>query len=164
MTELRFSALIVVCICLLSSCAGVAKISDFPKTAEPFDFDKLAQVAYDPQDGIWNKRAEYEYFIEVTKVEEDELYNSIIGSLLKSGYEISYSDKQNKAIIGERGLRLNEWNSITGVYYKQRDGEYQVFIKNAITQDITGGWRENRAKEVAIALCTKLSKCKSIPK
>jgi hypothetical protein len=139
-------------------------MSDFPQTAETLDFDTLAKATYESRDAIWNQQTEYEYFLELVKVEEDELCNSIIDSLVQSGYELSYSDKKKGAIIGERGLRLNEWNSITGVYYKRGEGFYQVFIKNAVTQDITGGWRENRAKKVAIVLCTVLPKCRTTPK
>ncbi len=156
----RLGFLIITCLFLCASCAGIAKISDFSRTAETFDFDKLAQQNYESKDAIWNQQTEYEYFIEIERIPEDELFKQIIDALVKSGYDISYENKQNRTIIGERGLRFNEWNSITGVYYKHHEDFYQVFIKNAITQDITGGWRENRAKKVAMVLCASLSKCK----
>jgi hypothetical protein len=163
---MRYSGLgvlITICLFLCASCAGVAKMSAFSQTAETFDFDKLAQQNYESKDAMWNQQTEYEYFIEIERITEDELFKQIIDALVKSGYDISYENKQNRAIIGERGLRLNEWNSIIGVYYKQREDFFQVFIKNAITQDITGGWRENRAKKVAMVLCANLSKCKTKP-
>jgi hypothetical protein len=160
----RSILLMITCLCLLSGCAGVARTSDFSRTAETLDFDKLAQADYESKDAFWNQQTEYEYFVEVEKIEEDELYKAMTNALIKSGYEISYSNKQKKVLIGERGLRLNEWSSITGLYYRPHDDIFQVFIKNAITQDITGGWRENRAKKVAIVLCESLSKCKTVPK
>ena len=164
MKHSRLIVLMITCLCLLSGCAGVARTSDFPQTAEALDFDKLAQADYESKDAFWNQQTEYEYFVEVEKTEEDELYKAMTDALIESGYEIAYSNKQNRSIIGERGLRFNEWSSITGLYYRRHDDIFQIFIKNAITQDITGGWRENRAKKVAIVLCESLSKCKTTPK
>ena len=159
----RLLFLMVTCLCIFTGCAGVARISDFPRTSETLDFDKLAKANYESKDAIWNQQTEYEYFIEVEKTEEDELYKAITDALVNSGYKVSYSNKQNRVVIGKRGLRLNEWKSIIGVYYRGREGFFQIFIKNAITQDITGGWRENRAKKVAVLLCSRLPKCKAMP-
>jgi hypothetical protein len=160
----RFIFIVITCICCLTGCAGVARMSDFPRTAETLDFDKLAQANYESRDAIWNEQTEYEYFVEVDRTDEDELYKSITDALVGSGYAIVYSDRQRKTIIGERGLRLNEWKSITGAYYRGQEPTFQVFFKNAITQDITGGWRENRARKVATLFCANLNKCKGIPK
>jgi len=160
----RLILLLIICLCLLSGCAGVASMSGFSRTAETLDFDKLSQANYESKEGIWNIQTEYEYFVEVEKMEEDALFKAMMEALIESGYELSYVNKPNRTIIGERGLRLNEWNSITGLYYRRLDDVFQIFFKNAITQDITGGWRENRAKKVAKVLCISLSKCKTIPK
>jgi len=159
----RLLFLMLICLCIFTGCAGIARISEFPQTSETIDFDKLAQANYESKDAFWNLQTEYEYFVEVEKTEEDELYKAITDALVNSGYVVSYSNKQNRVIIGERGFRLNEWKSITGVYYRGRDGLFQVFFRNAITQDITGGWRQNRARKVAALLCKSLSKCKAVP-
>ena len=42
----------------------------------------------------------------------------------------------------------NEWSSITAVFYKIQKSKIQVYLKTKISQDITGGWRENRAMKV----------------
>jgi hypothetical protein len=163
MTHPRMLFVILICLGILTGCSGVARMSDFPRTSEILDFDKLAQANYDSKNAIWNEQTKYEYFVEVERADEDELFTSIIYALTGSGYSISYANKQDRVVIGERGLRLNEWKSITGVYFKGREELFQVFFKNAITQDITGGWRENRAKEVATVFCTSLTKCKRTP-
>jgi len=160
----RVILLLLISLSLLSGCAGVASMSDFSRTAETLDFDKLSKMNYESKEGIWNIQTEYEYFVEVEKIEEDALYKAMMEALIESGYELSYVNKPNRTIIGKRGLRLNEWSSITGLYYRRLDDVFQIFFKNAVTQDITGGWRENRAKNVAIVLCASLSKCKTPPK
>lgn len=53
-------------------------------------------------------------------------------------------------------------SSITAIYYKATGESFQMFFKNAITQDITGGWRSNRAKKVATAFCG-LVRCEPRP-
>ena len=148
MARLRLLLIVTICFCICSGCASVARISDFQKTSEALDFNKLAQANYESQSGLWNLQTEYEYFVEVLNTEEDELFKAINEALINSGYEITFSNKKDRTIIGERGLRLNEWYSITGIYYRNHTGLFQVFFKNAITQDITGGWRENRARKL----------------
>lgn len=55
-------------------------------------------------------------------------------------------------------MHANEWNSITGVYYKVdlNKQKLQVYINTKITQDITGGWSENRAKKVGLIIETMI--------
>lgn len=163
MKHLRFVFALVIYIFAVTGCAGVARMSDFPRTAESVNFDELSKENYDSKDAVWNQRTEYEYFVDVEKTDENELFKSITSALISSGYTVSYSDIQHQVVIGERGLRLNEWKSITGVYYRATPGLSQVFFRNAITQDITGGWRGNRAREVAKSFCTILMKCKRAP-
>lgn len=45
-------------------------------------------------------------------------------------------------------MMTNEWSSITAVYYKIQADKIQVYLNTKITQDITGGWRENRASKI----------------
>ncbi len=49
-------------------------------------------------------------------------------------------------------MRANEWNSITGVYYHIENAKIQVYLTTKITQDVTGGWRENRAKKIGVLI------------
>ena len=145
---------------VLVSCAGVARISDFPKSYQAIDFEDIAKQNYEYDGSTWNQKTEYEYYLEVQSTDEGTLFSALSEALKRNGYKISSSDIKARTIIGERGLRMNEWNSITGIYYTINKDVFQVFIKNAITQDITGGWRENRAKKIANVLCTELIQCK----
>lgn len=163
MKSSRLIFVMLICLLAITGCAGVARMSDFPKTADTFNFNELSKKNYDSKDTFWNEHTEYEYLADVEKTDENELFKSIIAALTSSGYTVSYSDIQHQVVIGERGLRPNEWKSITAVYYKGTSELFQVFFKNAITQDVTGGWRENRAKEVAKSLCIILMKCKKAP-
>ncbi len=134
-------------------------MSDFPKSYQTLDFEDIASHDYEYDGSVWNQKTEYEYYVEASNVTEDELFIALSEALKRNGYGIIFSDKKNRAVIGERGLRMNEWRSITGIHYNIKGTEFQIFIKNAITQDITGGWRENRAKKVASVLCTDLIQC-----
>jgi hypothetical protein len=163
MKHSRFVLAMLICLFAVTGCMGVARMSDFPRNAATFNFDELSKKNYDSKDAIWNERTEYEYFVNVEKTDENELFKLITFALMNSGYTISYSDIQHKVAIGERGLRLNEWQSITGIYYRATPDLFQVYFKNAITQDITGGLRENRAKEVAKLFCAIIMKCKRVP-
>jgi len=144
---------------LITGCVSTARVSDFSKTADGLDFERLSERDYDRKDAIWNQKTGYEYFIKLERLTEDELVGGITRALKKLGYDIRYSDKQGRTIIGERGLRANEWSSVVGVYYRQTGESYYVYIRNVITQDVTGGWRDNRAQKVAQAICADLKTC-----
>lgn len=124
------------------------------------DFEDIAKHNYEYDGAAWNQKTAYEYYLEVEAIGEDELFAALLEALIRNGYEVRYSDKKVRTVIGERGLRMNEWKSITGIYYNIKNDAFQVFIKNAITQDVTGGWRENRAKKVATVLCSELIQCR----
>jgi len=137
----------------------VARVSDFSKTANGLDFESLAGRDYDGKDAVWNQKTGYEYFIKLERLTEDELVDGITRALKQLRYDIRYSDKQGRTIIGERGLRANEWSSVVGAYYRQTGESYYVYIRNVITQDVTGGWRDNRAQKIAQAICADLKTC-----
>jgi hypothetical protein len=143
---------------LMAGCAGVAKIADFPRSANAIDFAAMQAKDYTIPDAVWNLRTEFDYFVEVRNSTEQRLFDAAAEALRKEGYTVSFSDLTARTVIAERGLGLWEWSSITAVYYKGADGVLKVYIKNAITQDVTGSWRINRAQDVAVALC-KLVEC-----
>ena len=143
----------------MTGCVSVARVSDFSKTADGLNFEELAQRSYDRKDGIWNERTGFEYFLEVEKVHEDDLISGVTRALAHLGYAIQYSDKEHRTIIGERGLQANEWSSVAGVYYRPTTERFQIYIRNKITQDFTGGWRDNRAQKIAQAICGQLGAC-----
>ena len=143
----------------MTGCVSVARVSDFARTTEGLNFQQLSQRDYDQKDALWNEKTGYEYFIEVEKIQESDLVNGATRALKELGYNIQYSEGEHRVIIGERGLRANEWRSVAGVYYRPKEAGFQIYIRNKITQDITGGWRDNRAKKIAQAICEELKSC-----
>lgn len=142
---------------LLTGCVSVAHVSDFKKTADGLDFDALAKRNYDQKDGLWNEKTGYEYFIVVDHVSEPDAVKCIKAALQSQGYQVEYTSTEGRAIIATRGLMANEWSSVAGVYYRPEEAMVQIYIRDKITQDITGGWRENRAKEIAQAIRAEIA-------
>ena len=142
---------------LLSACAGTAKLSDFSQTASSVDFEKLSKEFKLAETPFWTTSASNEYYFEKDIVPDEETFIAIIKSSLEAHrYSISVSNPGEKCIIGKRGMQANEWSSITAVYYKTDKKRLQVYIKTRITQDITGGWKENRAMKVGKLIEQKL--------
>jgi len=136
---------------LLTSCLSVSKMSDFPKTATAIPFERYAIEYHEKKEPFWTSKTSNEYYFEKeTAMPETVLANVIQYALKEKKYTIKEVDTVKDYIIGSRGLHANEWSSITAVYYKLNNDQtkIQVYIKTKITQDITGGWSENRAKKV----------------
>ncbi len=131
-------------------CVSTAKLTDFPAS---IDFDKYSKELKRSKTPFWTLKSSSEYYFErPAQISEDELVEIIVKSLLAKGYRIQAKDKINKRIIGKRGIRPNEWNSITGVYYKITNSTVHVYLSTKITQDVTGGWRENRAEKIGVLI------------
>lgn len=134
---------------LLSGCLSTAKLSDFSQTSSSVDFDKYAKEYKEASTPFWTLKTSNEYYFEKDlSVEENFVFDIVANSFKRLGYKIAFSDADGKCVIGKRGMVANEWSSVTAVYYKYVSNRLQVYIKTKITQDITGGWKENRAKEV----------------
>ena len=135
----------------LNSCLSVAKMTDFPNSSANINFDKYSTELNKKKDPFWTLNTSNEYYIErnVLMTEMD-LTNLIQYALKKMGYKIYTIDINNDYVFGKRGMYANEWSSITGVYYKIdiSNKKLHVYINTKITQDFTGGWRENRAQKV----------------
>lgn len=145
------------CLAIHAGCVGVARISDFPKSAAVIDFENLRSERNSPASrGPWTFDVDSEQLVQVVGQSEDRVFAAIEDALRKSGYHIAISNRSAQAIIGERGLRANEWSSVVAVYYRARGSSFDIYVANKITQDITGGWPENRAEQVAHVLCNDL--------
>jgi hypothetical protein len=152
---MRHFFLATISIFLLQGCLSVARISDFPTTSSNINFDNYSKEKSEKKDPFWTLETSTEYYIETQKlINNDVLINLISQSLKDNGYVIFVSDKNNNYVIGKRGLRANEWNTRTGVYYRNdiSKNKTQIYINSRITQDITGGWKDNRAKKVGLVL------------
>jgi hypothetical protein len=134
---------------ILTSCLSTAKLSNFSQTSSTIDFDKLSTEFKLTRTPFWTSKASNEYYFEKkTDSDEARLIETIEYALHSYGYTIKVSNIENDCVIGKRGMMANEWRSITAVYYKMQPGSIQVYLKTRITQDFTGGWRENRAMKV----------------
>lgn len=127
---------------------SVAKISEFPKSVAEIDFDNLSKIN-EESSPFWTSKTSSEYYLELPKTTDSLLYKAILGSFASNGYQKNYLNLANRFFLAERGIRANEWSTLTCVYYKFNYNNTQIYVKSQITQDITGGWRENRAKKVA---------------
>ena len=154
-----FSLLSLLALALVSGCVSEARLSDFQKTSNGIDFDALAKRDYDSKSAVWTEKGGYEYYIEAQNVSENDLVNGIIEALKELHYVIKSSNTGDDTIIARRGFEVNEWASVAGIYYHSKGDRYQIYIQNKITQDFTGGWRDNRAKKIANAICAKLNGC-----
>lgn len=138
---------------LFTGCLATARLSDFSNNASDIDFDKYAAKSPAEKTALWTGKTSNEYFLERDTIYPEADLNIIVrNALSKMGYSV---DKRNavpgtNCILGKRGMYANEWNSITGVYYRidKEKNKTQIYINTKITQDITGGWRENRAAKV----------------
>ena len=142
---------IILCFIVLdfTSCASTAKLSDFPYSSANIDFNKYSKEYTASKEPFWTLKSSNEYYFEATfNSNEGYLIVAIKQGLNAKDYEIRSSSIENKCVIGERGMRANEWGSMTGVYYLLDGGIAKIYINTKITQDITGGWRENRAMKV----------------
>ena len=148
-------------LCLLSSvmliqgCLSVARISDFPKKSTLIDFDKYSSEFVKQKQPLWTLETSNEYYFERNQIiKRDTIFNLISKALIDNGYRIFFMDNENQYVIGKRGLRANEWNAKTGVYFKldMPNKKTQIYIDTRITQDITGGWKNNRAKKIGLVL------------
>jgi hypothetical protein len=153
--NMRHLFLAIISILFLQGCLSIARISDFPTTSSYIDFDKYSREKSEKKEPFWTLKTSNEFYLESPKViDEDDMINLISQALKNNGYRISIADKNNQYVIGKRGLRGNEWNTRTGVYYKidTVKNKTQIYINSRITQDITGSLKDNRAKKVGLIL------------
>jgi hypothetical protein len=148
-----------VLILMLQSCS-VAKFSSMPKTAADINFVKYESELQNTKEPFWTSKTSNEYFIEINKIcKEQDILQSIGNAYSANNYGFSKFNKEDKAVFAERGMRMNEWKSIAGVYYliDEIAKKTRIYILVKITQDVTGGWKENRAKKLGQIIEKELS-------
>jgi hypothetical protein len=143
---------------LFTGCISLARLSDFSQTSSSIDFDKLSKEFKLTKTPFWTTKTSNEYYFEKeTKSNETKFFEIIKDCLNSYNYSISFSNIENKCVIGKRGMVANEWSSITAVYYKIQPNKIQVYLSSKITQDFLGGWRENRAMRVGQSIEKRLN-------
>jgi hypothetical protein len=145
---------------VLTSCS-VAKFSSMPKTAMEIDFVKYENDLQNTKEPLWSSNTSNEYFFVLDKAcQELELLEAVGFAFTKNNFGFSKFNKADKVVFAERGARLNDWKSIAGIYYKidTLANKTRFYILVKITQDIIGGWKENRAKKIGLDLEKLLKK------
>lgn len=138
---------------LLQSCLGVAKVSDFETDAAAIDFDKHAQTyetsTYNQKTWTFETADDY-YFERPLTISEEAFTKTTLEAFAQSRYYRLEKDLLKNRILGQRGLRANEWNTVSAVYYKfnREEQKIQVYVSTKITQDITGGYVEKRSMQL----------------
>jgi hypothetical protein len=143
--------ILLVFLTTIIGCLSVAKLSDFPKTSTAIDYNKYSTEYHELKSPYWTSENASEYYFERdTIITNKELTDYIKQTLKALGYSITSNDYEDDYIRGSRGMTTKEWGSITAVYYKldYDKNKLQVYILTKITQDISGGRAENRAKTV----------------
>ncbi len=134
---------------MLSSCITTARISNFSDSASAINFEQYATEYKSTATPYWMSQKENEYYFEVNKlISKEKITNLIELSLLHFNYSIKKKNVDSNCYVGKKGMGLNEWRILTGIYFKQENDITKVYIQSKITQDITGGIRENRALKI----------------
>jgi hypothetical protein len=134
---------------ILSSCVSTARISDFSSDSASIDFEKYTTELNTTSTPSWLDKKSNEYYFEINKnISKDRIDNVIQLSFLHFNYKIKSKNLEQNNMIGKKGMSFNEWRTVTGIYYKQTDDLLKVYVKSKITQDVTGGSRENRALKI----------------
>jgi hypothetical protein len=145
---------------LFQSCLSTAKLSEYPKDAQTYDFSKIASSKKTDVDKKRNSKTNFEYYLKLEALADSSLIHAIVESLQEERYLIRYVDSQKGTILAERGLQANEWKSVMGVYFQRNDAEVEIYLRCKISQDITGGPKDDRSEKVAKRICGKLGECK----
>jgi len=144
---------------LIQSCASTARLTDFPQSAKSYDFNKIANSKKTEEDKSWNKTTGFEYYLKTNITDSSLIVEAIAAALKSEEFVIKFIDDNQGAVLGERGLRANEWKSVAGVYFQKGDEGFEVYVNCKITQDFTGGWREDRARKIGEKICLRLQDC-----
>src|SRR5882672_2365517 len=112
---------------LIQSCLSTANITDFPKSAKDFNFNKIANSKKSETDKGWNSKTGFEYYMKTNIVDDSVIIQAITGAIQSEGFHIKLIDKNNGTILAKRGMRANEWNSVTGVYYSKVNDGYEIY-------------------------------------
>jgi hypothetical protein len=145
----------LVIVTFLQGCQSVARLSDFSPSAKIYDFDKIAASKLDGK----RSKTESEFYIKMNLVTDSLISNSIIEALTSEGFDVKEIKLDNRAVLAERRMRANEWNSVAGIYYQKKLDGFEIYIRCKVTQDITGGWPEDRAKKIGTRICLLLNNC-----
>ena len=143
---------------LLGACTCVANLKDLPASSAEIDFDDVAAGSNNSDDSSSSK-ASADYLAVVEAESTTQLIAWLEEALQDNGYTLIKTDRSNGVVFAERGLRANEYASVADVYFEILADAFAVYARVDIAQGITGGWKDNRAKQILDRLC-ELAPCK----
>lgn len=122
-----------------------------PTSSGQIDFESLQNVNNQKQ-ALWNNETISEYYLKLPVVNDSILDAAVYTSFKFNGYKNVLFNSEGNYYMAKRGIRMNEWGTVTNVYLRSKDEYLELYIRSEISQDNTGGWRENRAKKVALKI------------
>ena len=134
-------------------------MKDLPPSSAAIDFGDVSVRSNDDDDASSNTKGSADYLALVESESTEQLIALIGEALQDNGYTLLKTDRSNGVVFAERGMRVNEYESVAGVYFETASGAFAVYARVDITQGLTGDWGENRAKEIIDRLC-ELAPCK----
>ncbi|HEX9510097.1 MAG TPA: hypothetical protein VF939_06415 [Puia sp.] len=160
---MRFSYIpLIIMTIILPSCLSTARLSDLPKTAGEINFDAYAKGLTEKSGAVWTFKTSSEYYLETSiPVPQDTLIKMIQRAFILRKYIINSANPDGACITGSHGMTVNEWAYVTGVYYKLSPGKIQMYIRTKITQDITGGAKNNLSEKLGMIIASLIRQSSS---
>jgi len=145
--------LFIIMTLILSSCLSTAKLSDLPKTADDINFDAYAKGTTENAKGIWTFKTSTEYYLETSiPMTRETVIKIIQQALYMRNYKVNPVNTAENRITASHGMSVNEWAYVTGVYFKISPEKVQMYIRTKITQDITGGAKNNLSEKLGMII------------
>ena len=130
------------------SCLHKVSIHNFPQSKSQINYEKVkSEQNFRNMDLRFGSKQEF-YFSGTFNNSEEYLINLIKEVVKNEGFKIKKSDIQQDFLIFEKGLSLEAWKSIIGIYYNinESTNSLEVYLLYQMTQDITGSFDVNFAE------------------
>jgi len=118
---------------------SVARLSDLPRSSDQVNFKQVTKDEY----------GHYEHDFVLTGVTDQQFHAIVRKAMDSNGYSVRTDEVKSRATTGERGLRLNTWGAVAGVYSRRTGDSLDVKVIVRITQDFTGTLPERFAEDIA---------------
>src|SRR6185369_14049924 len=130
---------LVISALLVSGCMSVARLNDLPRSSDQVNFKQVSKDEY----------GHYEHDFVLTGVTDQQFHAIVRKAMESNGYSVRTDEVKSRATTGERGLRLNTWGAVAGVYSRRTGDSLDVKVIVRITQDFTGTLPERFAEDIA---------------
>ena len=137
------------------SCLHKVSIHNFPQSKSQINYEKVkSEQNFRNMDLRFGSKQEF-YFSGTFNNSEEYLIKEVVKN---EGFKIKKSDIQQDFLIFEKGLSLEAWKSIIGIYYNinESTNSLEVYLLYQMTQDITGSFDVNFAEIIGDKIRFKL--------